>query len=128
MNAINILSNGNVKLALHSKTVFIGKIANDCYTKKIKPELHRFNKTNSIGFNFQLLDEGKFKFIRVLSDDGNIYETTRNYVLNFGKVQTFFKSGNEKQIFLSIDEFGLDRALQYERTLTSQLSLFERAS
>lgn len=128
MNSISILSNGTVKLPLPSGDKYIGKISGDTYTKKIKPSLHKFNKTNSIGFNYELIEQGQFRFIKVLSDDGNIYETTRNYVLHFGKVQTFFKSGNEKQIFLPISEFGLDKALNYEKTLNSQLSLFGRVS
>ena len=90
---LSISKNGQVKLSLPFRDVYIGKIANDTYIKKIKSELHKFNKTNSIGFNFQLLEEGKFKFVRVLSDDGNIYETTRLYILAHGKTQTFVKGG-----------------------------------
>lgn len=128
MENVLIESNGTVKLSLPFGDKYIGKILGDTYTKKIKSSLHKFRNLNSIGFNFQLLDEGKFKFIRVLSDDGNIYETTRLYILAHGKVQTFFKQSFEKQIFLSLDMFCLDKALAYEKTLNSQLSLFERAS
>ena len=123
---MSILSNGNVKLSLPFGDKYIGKISGDCYTKKIKSELHRFNKTNSIGFNYKLIEQGQFRFIKVISDDGNIYETTRLYILTHGKTQTFFKQSYEKQIFLAIDEFGLDRALHYEKTLNPQLSLFGR--
>ncbi len=125
---LHINTDGTVKLSLPFGDKYIGKISDDTYIKKIKPSLHKFNKTNSIGFNYELIEQGKFRLIKVLSDDGSIYETTRLYILAHGKVQTFFKKLLDKQIFLSVNEFGLDRALQYEKTLTSQLSLFERAS
>lgn len=128
MYTISISPNGSVKLSLPFKEVFIGKISDDAYTKKIKSSLHKFRNLNSIGFNYELIEQGQFRFIKVLSDDGNIYETTRLYILAHGKVQTFFKQSFEKQIFLPISEFGLEKALAYEKTLNSQLSLFERAS
>lgn len=125
---LHINTDGTIKLSLPFRDVYIGKIAGDTYIKKIKTELHTFNKLKAIGFNFQLLDEGRFKFVRVLTDDGNIYETTRLYILAKGRVQTFFKQSFERQIFLPIDEFGLQQALEYERSLSIQLDLFGRAS
>jgi hypothetical protein len=125
---LSIQPNGTVKLSLPFGDKYIGKILGDTYIKKIKSELHKFRNLNSIGFNYELIEQGKFKFVRVLSDDGSIYQTTRLYILTQGKVQTFFKQSYEKQIFLPISEFGLVKALAYEKTLNSQLSLFERAS
>ncbi len=123
MQAISFLPSGTVKLSLPFGDRFIGKVSGDTYSKKVNPDLHKFNKNNSIGFNYELIDEGSFRFVQI-EYGKQILNTTRLYILHFGKVSRFYKQGLDKQIFLSVDDFGLKRALDYERSLTTQLTLF----
>lgn len=127
MNTLNILPNGIVKLTLPFCTRYIGKILGDTYTKRVKPETHKFNKNNSVGFNFELIDKGNFKFVIIEFGEQLLY-TTRLYILHTGKTQTFYKQNFEKQLFLPLDEFGLKKALEFEGSQQTQLSLFRGAS
>lgn len=123
-NSLSILQNGTVKLSLPFCDRYIGKISGDTYFKKVKPEHHKFKKLNSIGFNYELIKSGKFYYVKV-EFGKDILQTTRLFILHFGKVQTFYKQSFEKQIFLPIEEFGLTKALEFESSVNSQLSLFK---
>jgi len=127
MNSLNILPNGTVKLSLPFGDRYIGKIKGDTYTKRVKPEAHKFNKNNSIGFNFELIDKGNFRFVKVEFGE-QLLHTTRLYILHTGITQTFYKQNFEKQIFLPLDEFGLKKALVFEASKDKQYSLFRGAS
>ena len=127
MNSLNILPNGTVKLTLPFGDRYIGNIEGDTYSKRVKPKTHKFNKNNSIGFNFELIDKGNFRFVKVEFGE-QLLHTTRLYILHNGKVQTFYKQSFEKQIFLPLDEFGLKKALEYEASKDTQYSLFGGAS
>ena len=118
-----ILPDGTVKLSLPFGDRFIGKIFGDTYIKKINPELHKLHKNNSIGFNYELMEKGNFTYVKVFFGN-QILETTRNFILQFGKVQTFYKQSFEKQVFLRLEDFSLERALKFEQSQTVQLGLF----
>lgn len=123
MQALSILPNGTIKLSLPFGNRFIGKISNDTYVKRVNPEIHKYKKSNSIGFNYELIEQGSFRFVQI-EYGKEVLNTTRLYILHHGKVSQFIKQDFDKQIFLPIESFGLSKALDYERSLTTQLTLF----
>ncbi len=118
-----------VKLNLDMQTRYIGKLDTSGEGKflterKLK---HLFRKTNSLGLNEELLNSPDIHFKYITIDfEGQKLSTTRMYFLTHSKPFTF--NGFEKQYFLPLDEFGLDRAKQYEDSLNIQLNLFGEAA
>lgn len=107
---------------------FIGKIVltpdGNRYEKRIKPEVHTFNKANAVGFPYELLKHPPvdFRWIRVFIGD-KILETTRDFVLEHGTVRRF---GNyELQAFLDMESFGKFKAIAFEmQSKAAQTELF----
>jgi len=61
---------------------------------------------------------GKFRFITVhVLPAGPDLCTTREYILAKGKFFHFKRKQFERQVFLSLDEFGLKKAQETERNL-----------
>lgn len=119
----------NVKLNLDFKTLWIGSIIGDTYTKKINLAKHQFNKFPSIAFCLDLLENEKFTWIKVICDDGRTLETSRKFVLIHGTRQTFFRQGYERQIFLGLHLFSRAEAEKFENAEAlkpdyKQLTLF----
>jgi hypothetical protein len=118
----------SIKLNLPSlDTKYIGNIEGDTYIKRVNLSLHQFNKNESIAFCLALLENEKFKWIKVDCGNGRILETSRKYVLIHGIRKTF--RGYEKQIFLSLHLFSREEALKFERvqelkTEQEQFNLF----
>lgn len=92
------------------------------FYKKIYPQTHTFNKSNSIGLSYELL---KLDFVFIEIQCGyNICRTTRKYFLEKSDFKKFGKY--ELQKFLHISDFGIETAKNWERERTelSQESLF----
>ena len=85
----------------------IGTISNEgktfrCYRKNIA---HTFNTTQSIGFNYRLIEKGLFEFVEVELSGGTVLYTTRDKIKIDGDVKMFKNQGFELQIMLPINEF-----------------------
>lgn len=118
-----------VKLNLEFQTRYIGTLDTSGAGKFIteRREKHLFKKTHSLGITESLLTSPDidFKFI-IISFNGHKLITTRFYFVTHSKVFTF--KGFEKQYFLPVELFGLDKAEQHEKSLTKQLALFEEVA
>ena len=117
----------DVKLNLEFETRYIGKIdtAGDGTFISVRNEAHLFRKTNSLGLNYDLLssEDVHFKNILIIYN-GKKLLTTREYFLKKGKIFQFAKKGFELQMFLSLDEFNLKKALEFHRSFGGQIDLF----
>jgi hypothetical protein len=100
----------SVFLKLPFQTRLIGIIKDNTFICKRKEE-HIFKKTNSFGINLELLKNWNipFKWIKIYTDSGRQFITTREHFLSNGKIFQFKNLGFEPQIFLSLDQFGLDK-------------------
>lgn len=119
----------NVELRLPFETRYVGKLdkagEGTFFCKRKEKHLHR--KTNSLGVNLELLQRFDFKWICIEYCGQKLF-TTKLYLLQLGKVFAFDKSGFESQVFLDLDSWGQGKALEFERQLCSQGSLFEEAA
>jgi hypothetical protein len=118
-----------VKLNLEFQSRFIGTLDTSSKGKFIteRKERHLFRKTNSLGLNQALLTspEIDFKFI-VIDYNGKKLVTTRLYFITHSKV--FIFKEYERQVFLALDDFGLDKAEEFERKINNQIDLFGEAA
>lgn len=123
---ISYSKSGTVFLQLFDRKRNIGSISADgqTYTKSINPSLHIHRKTNSIGFNNDLLRSGSFHWVTVKADGYSPLVTSRQYILEKGFFLHFKADGYEKQIFLPVTEFGIDKARQFESCRSNQQNLF----
>jgi len=87
------------------------------FYKKINPQTHTLNKSISIGLSYEML-KLEFVFIEILCGY-NTYKTTRKYFLEKSDFKKFGKY--ELQKFLPISDFGIERALNWEREQTELL-------
>ncbi len=114
-----------VELRLPFETRYVGKLdkagEGTFLCKRKEKHLHR--KTNSLGVNLELLQRFDFKWICVEYCGQKLF-TTKMYLLNYGKVFTYEKSG-DTQVFLPFDLWGEKKSLDYEKQLHSQGDLFE---
>ena len=118
-----------VKVNLDFESRFIGSLDTSGEGKFItnRKVKHLFRKTNSLGLNEELLNAPEIKFSLIVIDfEGKRLITTRKYFLTHANV--FIFSGFEKQYFLPLDEFGIDKAEHYEKSINKQLGLFEEAA
>ena len=120
-----------VRINLQHQTRYIGKLdeAGEGTFSTKRNEKHLFRKTNSLGINLDLLmnENLKFKWIHI-DYCGKQLITSRLYFLQYGKVFNFEKAGFEKQVFLSLDEFGYAKAKKYEDSLCKQGDLFQEVA
>jgi len=84
----------------------LGKISNRVLYQKKSKEKHLFRKTNSIGFNFDLINRGgaEFDLINVTLDFISLW-CSRASILRYGTILNFSKTGLEKQVFLNLNFF-----------------------
>jgi len=118
-----------VKLNLELQSRYIGNLDKSGQGKFIteRNKNHLFKKTNSLGLNGTLLTSPEIDFrLIVFNFNGKKMITTRLYFVTHSKVFVF--NGFEKQYFLPVHEFGLDKAEKYEKSLSKQLSLFEEVA
>jgi hypothetical protein len=115
----------DVKLNLEFQSRYIGKLDTSGQGKFLAnrkaKHLHRI--TNSLGLNAELINSSEFNFRTiVINYEGKKLITTRLYFLTHSKIFSF--KGFEKQYFLPLDEFGIQKAEEYERLINNQLGLF----
>ena len=115
-----------VKLHLEFETRHIGVICTSSsgtfFCKRNTS--HLFRKQNALGINKELLSSPsiKFKWI-VIEFAGQRLVTSRKYFLAKGKQFQFGKKGFELQVFLPLDEFGIEKAREFDRNNGEQSSL-----
>ncbi len=114
-----------VKLNLDFQTRYIGTLdisgQGTFFTER--KEKHIFRRTNSVGLNGELLNSSDIQFKYITIDyNGQKLSTTRMYFLTHSKCFTF--KNFERQYFLPLNEFGLNKANEYEHSLNEQLTLF----
>jgi hypothetical protein len=118
-----------VELRLPFETRYVGKLdkAGDGTFLSKRKEKHLHRKTNSLGVNLELLQRFDFKYVCIEYCGRRLF-TTKLFLLHHGKVFTFDKAGFEAQVFLPLDDWGREKALEFEKQLCSQGNLFEVAA
>lgn len=117
---IRVTQTGEIRLYLpNQKPRKIGWFSNDGNTfhTERNPTKHLHRNSHSYGFNFELLRDSNFTNVVVHLPFGEILETTREYILENGLFLYFKEQGFEKQRFLVVDDFGKEKAEQFEREL-----------
>jgi hypothetical protein len=89
--------------------------------KRNEQQIHR--KTNSLGINEELCERFNFRWIKV-DLGGTLLQTTMKFFLAHSRVFTFSKAGFEKQRFMALSDWGLDKALEFESRVGAQEQLF----
>jgi hypothetical protein len=120
---IRVTQSGEIRLALpNQKPRNIGWFSEngDTFHCQRNPAKHLHYKSESYGFNFELLKDGSFVWVYIHLPFGGLLITSRNHILKNGSFLHFNKVGFEKQIFLSLSEFGIDRARETEKQLVKQ--------
>lgn len=109
-NALICYKDGRVSIKLNSENRErkIGVIHDEMLFVHRSMEKHLLRKTNSYGFNYNLLKKAKsFKWVCINEDDCDTYVVPVQVILDMGKVMYFKNSedGNsfEVQIFLNRD-------------------------
>lgn len=92
--------------------------------KRIRAK-HLHRKTNSIAFNYSLMQSDKIKIIK-LSLDNEPFYIAREYLLRVGEVYRYKKQGFELQIFVNLNYFSRTPAAALSK-LNEQPKLFEEA-
>jgi len=101
----------------------IGYIKNRTFFTYRNKDNQTFNKTGAIGINYKLLKQGAELFDNIEIKYGvDILQTTREYFLNSGYFLHFKNNGLERQIFLKIKDFGLDKVNKSENDKVIQLN------
>ena len=125
---ITVSANGRVFLALPGKDYKprreIGFLSKDGQTFHCErnPERHLFRQFNAYGFNYELMKDGRFIWIVVHLPFGTQLVTSRNHLLEKGMFLNFQKNKLERQIFLPVTGFDVEKARQSEKHLTVERS------
>jgi len=123
---ITIKDNGRVFLLLPGKSYKpvrqIGYIKDRIFNTVRKPENQYFRNLNAIGLNYKLLSQGGAYFDLISIEYGfDRLETSREYFLEFGDFLHFKENNLDKQIFLSLDKFGMDKVKEFDKLKVSEL-------
>lgn len=112
---IEVKPNGKVVLTLpegkdYKQIRTIGFIRDRTFQTFRKSSNQYFKNLNAIGLNFKLISQGEkyFDWIKI-EFDFEIIETSREFFLEFGEFKHFKKNNLDKQLFLNLDLFGLDK-------------------
>ena len=116
---IKIEKNGKVFLILPNKkfksTRNIGYIRSRTFCT-LKKENHLYRELNAFGLNYKLLNEGEKYFDNIrIEYDFKVLETSRKYYLAKGKFKHYQQNHLEKQIFLPLELYGMDRVKEWEQ-------------
>lgn len=123
---IRVTQSGDIRLYLpNQKPRTIGWLSDDGKTfhTQRNPAKHCHHDSNSYGFNYELLRDGNFSRVVVHLPFGEQLETTRQHILEKGFFLYFKEQGFEKQRFLSLSEFGKEKAEQTENHLKKQQAI-----
>ena len=128
---------GEIRLTLpNQKPRNIGWLndSGDSFHSQRNPAKHLHYKSDSYGFNYELLRDGNFVWVIIHLPFNKLLVTSRNHILEKGSFLHFANKGFEKQIFLPLTEFGIDKARETEKRLkerdvrSAQQNLFEEAA
>lgn len=109
--------------AKFKKHRYIGFIKNRTFFSRREKHTHTFHKNNSIGISYKLLSEGGKYFDYIVIEYGSdLLQTSREYYLKYGFFLHFQKNGLERQKFLKISDFGLDKVNRFENERVIQLN------
>ena len=86
----------------------------DTFHTKRNPEQHFFYKLRAYGINYDLLNEGRFTWIVIELPLGKRLVTSRRLFLAKGILLNFQQNKLERQLFLPVSEFGIDKAREFE--------------
>lgn len=81
------------KFNLPSKTLYLSR----------KREKHLHKKSNSYGFNYEMIKRSIKLDTVCLTDEYGVYKFPKQLILDEGKFLTFKQQGFERQIFLPLD-------------------------
>ncbi|MHB8578979.1 MAG: hypothetical protein ACYDA4_03850 [Ignavibacteriaceae bacterium] len=123
-----------VQLNLEFETRYIGKLDTAgegtlLTNRKPKHIFHKYGgEQGSVGINHSLLTDGTifFKWL-VIDFSGRKLVTSRPYMLTHGKCFKFGSQGWDLQCFLPLEEFGLNKAREFEARQVIQENLFSEA-
>lgn len=125
----------DIVLGSQTERKFIGTVdlaGEGTFTSKRAENKHLFKKLNAIGLNHRLLTTDKISFkwivINYQTSEGRLEKlvTSRNFWKKYGQTFQFSNKGYELQSFLSLNQFGIEKARQYEKELNSQTEMFKR--
>ena len=133
---LTVSQEGRVFLTLPNKKYkahrCLGQISGNEFHCERNPERHLFQQFGgSYGFNFELMRDGTFKLVIVQLPFSGQLITTRLHILEKGMFLNFKSNQLERQIFLPVSEFGLEKAQKSEHPIIKhalaihQPSLFE---
>jgi hypothetical protein len=94
-----------LQLAIGGKTRRLGEVAGGTFYTLRSTSKHEMRRDEEFGFNYNLIKFGLFKNIVVRSDDGREFQTTRRWVLRYGKPMRPGGTRFELQLFLPLSEF-----------------------
>jgi hypothetical protein len=102
---------------------YIGYIKNRTFFTIRNKTNQKFQSLDAIGINYKLLSQGAELFDFIVIQYGlDILQTSREYILNKGYFLHFQKNGLERQIFLKISGFGLDKVNQFDNEKLTRLN------
>ena len=134
---LRVTDSGEIRLTLpNQKPRNIGWLndSGDTFHCQRNPTKHLHYKSHSYGFNFELLRDGNFVWVIIHLPFNEVLVTSRNHILEKGSFLHFKNEGFERQIFLPLIEFGIDKARETEKqlkereTLSLQQNLFGEAA
>jgi hypothetical protein len=100
----------------------IGYIKDRIFNTVRKPENQYFRNLNAVGLNYKLVSQGGAYFDFVKIEFGfQILETSRLFFLEYGSFLHFKNNGLDKQIFLSLDKFGMDKVKEFDKLKVTEL-------
>jgi len=110
---VTVSDDGTVHLYLPGKEYksrrVIGKIVADVFHCE-RQEKDVFRALNGIGFNYELIRHFEFEKVVVRLSGTKTLVTTRRHILRVGEIRYFKRNDLERQIFLPLSEFGLEKA------------------
>ena len=122
---IRVAQSGEIRLTLpNQKPRNIGWFSDsgDTFHCQRNPAKHLHYKSESYGFNYELLRDGMFVWVFVHLPFNELLITSRNHILEKGSFLHFKNEGFERQIFLPLTEFGIDRARETEKGLRERVA------
>ncbi len=117
---LRVSDSGEIRLTLpNQKPRNIGWFNDngDTFHCQRNPAKHLHYKSESYGFNYELLRDGIFVWVIVHLPFNELLVTSRNHILSKGSFLHFANKGFERQIFLPLTEFGIDKARETEKQL-----------
>lgn len=118
-----------VLVNLLHQTRYIGKIIGDTFISVPRSESkHLFKRLNALGVNLELIERQDipFRWIEIPFEHSNGHKerlkVLRSYLKNFGTRFAF--ESFERQMFLPLSEWSLQKSIAFEKKVHSQTELF----